>query len=44
MGPPGRQSQPRKDAVRARVIALRKQNFSVYDIRDELERCGQGTG
>ena len=36
----GPQSQPRKDAVRARVIALRKMNYSVYDIRDELERSG----
>jgi hypothetical protein len=36
----GPRSQPRKDAVRARVVALRKRNFSVYDIRDELERAG----
>jgi hypothetical protein len=40
-GSRGPQSQPRKDAVRARVIALRKQNMSVYDIRDELERSGK---
>lgn len=39
--PHGPQSQPRKDAVRARVITLRKRNFSVYDIRDELERSGK---
>lgn len=39
--PHGPQSQPRKDAVRARVIALRKRNFSVYDIHDELERAGK---
>ena len=39
----GPQTQPRKDAVRARVIALRKQNLSVYDIRDELERSGKHT-
>jgi hypothetical protein len=38
--PHGPTSQPRKDAVRARVVALRKRNFSVYDIRDELERAG----
>ena len=38
--PHGPKSQPRKDAVRARVVALRKRNFSVYDIRDELERAG----
>lgn len=36
----GPRSQPHKDAVRDRVIALRKRNFSVYDIRDELERAG----
>ena len=40
--PRGPQSQPRKDVVRARVIALRKRNFSVYDIRDELHRAGPG--
>ena len=39
--PHGPQSQPRKDAVRERVIALRKRNYSVYDIRDELERIGK---
>ena len=37
--PHGPTSQPRKDAVRDHVIALRKRNFSVYDIRDELERA-----
>jgi hypothetical protein len=36
----GPQSQPKKDAVRERVVELRKKNFSVYDIRDELERLG----
>ena len=36
----GPQSQPRKDAVRERIVALRKRNFSVYDIGDELERSG----
>ena len=40
--PRGPKSQPRKDAVRTRVIALRKQNFSVYDIRDALDRAGPG--
>ena len=39
--PHGPQTQPRKDAVRERVIALRKRNLSVYDIRDELERSGK---
>jgi hypothetical protein len=36
----GPQAQPRKDAVRTRIIDLRKKNCSVYDIRDELERTG----
>ena len=39
--PHGPQSQPRKDAVRERIIALRKRNLSIYDIRDELERSGK---
>jgi hypothetical protein len=38
--PHGPKSQPRKDAVRARIVELRKRNLSVYDIRDELERSG----
>jgi len=38
--PHGPKTQPRKDVVRARIVALRKRNFSVYDIRDELERTG----
>ena len=38
--PHGPKSQPRKDAVRDVVVELRKRNFSVYDIRDELERRG----
>ena len=38
--PHGPQSQPKKNAVRSRVIALRKQNYSIYDIHDELERLG----
>ncbi len=39
----GPQAQPRKDAVRDRVVTLRKQNLSVYDIRDALERDGKDT-
>ena len=39
--PHGPQVQPRKDAVRERIVALRKRNLSVYDIRDELERSGK---
>src|SRR6266545_4298299 len=38
--PHGPKTQPRKDAVRERIVDLRKQNYSVYDIRDELERAG----
>jgi hypothetical protein len=38
--PHGPKTQPRKDAVRERVVELRKQNYSIYDIRDELERAG----
>lgn len=38
--PRGPLAQPHKDAVRERIIAMRKKNFSVYDIRDELERTG----
>lgn len=37
----GPTTQPKKDAVRQRVVALRKQNLSVYDIRDVLERTGK---
>lgn len=36
----GPQSQPKKDAVRERIVGLRKKNLSIYDIRDELERSG----
>ncbi len=36
----GPQSQPRKDAVRGRIVEWRKKNYSIYDIRDELERTG----
>jgi hypothetical protein len=39
----GPQSQPKKDAVRDRLVELRKQNLSVYDIREELERSGKVT-
>ena len=39
--PHGPKSQPRKNAVRERIISLRKRNLSVYDIRDELERTSQ---
>ena len=39
----GPRAQPKKDAVRERIIALRKRNFSVYDIRDDLEHSGRST-
>jgi hypothetical protein len=39
----GPQTQPKKDAVRERIVTLRKQNLSVYDIRDQLERAGRGS-
>jgi hypothetical protein len=39
--PRGPRSQPKKDAVRDRIVGLRKRNLSVYDIRDELERSGK---
>jgi len=39
----GPQTQPKKDAVRERIIALRKENLSVYDIRDKLEQSGKDT-
>lgn len=36
--PHGPQSQPKKDAVRERIVAMRKRNLSVYDIRDDRKR------
>ncbi len=39
--PHGPRSQPHKDAVRSQIVQLRKRNFSIYDIRDELQRCGK---
>lgn len=38
----GRPPRSKHDLLRQRVIALRKQNCSVYDIRDEIERTEQG--
>ena len=37
----GPRAAPKADAVRERVVALRKQNLSVYDISQALERAGQ---
>ena len=39
--PKGPRSAPKKDSVRERVIVLRKQNYSVYDIRRALEESGK---
>ena len=39
--PKGPRSAPKKDAVRERVITLRKQNYSVYDIHRALEESGK---
>ena len=40
-GIPGRKSAPRKDAARARVIELRREGLSVYEISSRL--TGEGT-
>jgi hypothetical protein len=37
----GPQSSPKSDPVRERVIALRKENLSIYDISDALAGAGQ---
>lgn len=37
----GPRSAPKKDSVRERVIVLRKQNYSVYDIQRALEESGR---
>lgn len=39
--PRGQRPHARMEALRDRVVALRKLNLSVYDIRDELERAGK---
>jgi hypothetical protein len=39
--PKGPPSTPKRDAVRERIIALRKQNYSIYDIHRALEDSGQ---
>jgi hypothetical protein len=36
----GPKAAPKMDRVRAQVIALRKQNLSMYDIRETLEQAG----
>src|SRR5467141_4190426 len=37
----GPDSAPKSDPLRERIITLRKQNFSIYDIRDLLREEGQ---
>ena len=37
----GPRASPKKDRVREQVSALRKQNLSIYDIRDALRQDGQ---
>jgi transposase len=37
----GPQTSPKKDSVREQVVALRKQNLSIYDIARVLEERGQ---
>jgi hypothetical protein len=37
----GPRSAPKKDRLRQEIIAMRKQNLSVYDISDALQRSGQ---
>jgi hypothetical protein len=43
-GVPGRKSAPRKDAARARVIELRRDGLSVYEISSRLTREGTPLG
>lgn len=37
----GPQKTPKKDGVRERVVKLRKENLSVYDIQEELKELGK---
>lgn len=36
----GPRSSPKRDPVRERIIALRKQNYSIYDIQHALQEAG----
>ena len=38
--PKGPRSSPKRDPVRERIIALRKQNYSIYDIQHALQESG----
>lgn len=39
-GKPGPRAQPKKSAARAEIIALRKRNYSVYEISESLKEKG----
>src|SRR6516164_4155183 len=41
---PGPREQPKKGKVRDQVIALRKRNYSIYDISRELKEQGSPLG
>ena len=43
-GAPGRKSAPKKDAARSRVIELRREGLSIYEISTRLTREGTGLG
>jgi hypothetical protein len=43
-GVPGRKSAPKKDAARARVIELRREGLSIYEISTRLSREGTPLG
>ncbi len=38
--PKGPRTAPKRDPIRDRIIALRKQNYSIYDIQHALEESG----
>jgi hypothetical protein len=38
--PKGPRSSPKRDPVRERIITLRKQNYSIYDIQHALQEAG----
>jgi Transposase DDE domain len=38
--PKGPRSSPKRDPVRERIVALRKQNYSIYDIQHALQESG----
>jgi hypothetical protein len=40
VGRPGPTSQPKKSAARELIVALRKRNYSIYEISEALEEQG----